>query len=208
MIACLIFDCDGTLVDSERLCMEAFVSTLSLLDVVLEVDDCLIRYRGWQVAAMIADVERRMMCTIGDEFIPKYRQREHELLDQLRPISGVLQALTQLTLPKCVASSGPLNKIKHSLQTTGLSHYFSENLFSSYEIQRWKPEPDIFLHAAKTMGFLPSQCAVIEDSWVGVEAALAAQMNVFYFCPHQGAATIHGVTTFQKMDDLPALILS
>lgn len=209
MVTCLIFDCDGTLVDSERLGMEAFVATLAAHGILLSTDECLERYRGWQLDAMIADVARRTIDFRSDEFIPLYRKRERELLaSQLRPIPGVKQMLDRLMLPKCVASSGPVDKIKQSLQTTGLRHYFGEKLFSSYEIKSWKPEPDLFLHAAKSMQFLPSQCAVIEDSRVGVEAALAAGMKVFYFGSERKIAAMGGVTTFQHMSELPKLILS
>ncbi|MFN8443320.1 MAG: HAD-IA family hydrolase [Caldilineaceae bacterium] len=209
MLACLIFDCDGTLVDSERLGMEAFVATLATLGILVSTDNCLERYRGWQLDAMVSDVARRTSDFRGDEFIPLYRKHERELLaSQLRPIPGVKRMLDRLILPKCVASSAPLDKIRRSLQTTGLGHYFGEKLFSSYEIKSWKPEPDLFLHAAKSMGFLSSQCAVIEDSRVGVEAALAARMKVFYFGSEQKITEMGEVTMFQHMSELPNLILS
>lgn len=189
--------------------MKAFVATFADRGILLSTDDCLERYQGWQLDAMISDVARCTSGSYDEEFIPLYRKRERELLaSQLRPIPGVKQMLDQLVLPKCVASSAPLDKIKQSLQTTGLSHYFCEKLFSSYEIKSWKPEPDLFLHAAKSMRFLPSQCAVIEDSRVGVEAALAAGMKVFYFGSERKIAEMGEVTTFQHMSELPKLILS
>lgn len=205
-IRCLIFDCDGTLVDSEHLSMMAFVCALESLGVNLSADACIERYRGWQLAAMIADVESGCGLKTGADFILTYRSLERSLLTrELRPIHGVETMLHQLTLPKCVASSAPQAKIRHSLALTGLAAHFGANLFSAYDINSWKPAPDLFLHAARQMGFAPAECAVIEDSYVGVTAGLAAGMRVFQYAP--GDWEIHaGAIAIKSMAELPAQI--
>ncbi|MEZ4707185.1 MAG: HAD-IA family hydrolase [Caldilineaceae bacterium] len=206
-IRCLIFDCDGVLVDSERLGIVAFADAFAPLGAVLSVDDCLAQYRGWQLAAMIEDVERRCAVKTDDNFVARYRALERALFEtDLQPIPGVREMLDALFLPKCVASSGPPAKIRHSLQLTGLAPHFGQNVFSAYDINRWKPAPDLFLHAAHHMGFAPAACAVIEDSHVGVMAGLAAGMRVFQYAPDSGE--IHaGAVRLREMAELPELLL-
>jgi HAD superfamily hydrolase (TIGR01509 family) len=94
-----------------------------------------------------------------------------------------MDALESIQLPKCVASSGPMEKIRQALQVTNLANYFRDDIFSSYDIQSWKPEPDLFLWAANAMGIAPSKCAVVEDSPAGIEAAKRAGMIPFLYAP-------------------------
>jgi HAD superfamily hydrolase (TIGR01509 family) len=126
---------------------------------------------------------------------------------QLQPILNVTQALNDILQPKCVASNAPLNKIEQAVRVTNLEHFFHNNLFSSYVIQSWKPEPDLFLHAAKMMGFSPQNCVVVEDSVLGIEAAQRAGMQSFFYQP-QGVNLLETADTisFQSMLELPGLI--
>ncbi len=111
--------------------------------------------------------------------------------------------LGQIKLPKCTASGGPPEKIARSLRLTNLAGHFGDNIFSSYVIESWKPEPDLFVHAAEQMGFAPAECVVIEDSEVGVQAAEAANMHVFHFDP--GSNSGH-VNRFGSLLELPNLL--
>ena len=89
----------------------------------------------------------------------------------IQPIEGIVELLDRLTIPFCVASNDPLNKMKLNLELMRLLHYFKENLFNAYEIKKWKPDPTLFIHATETMGFHPKDCLVIEDSISGVKAS-------------------------------------
>jgi len=182
MIKCLIFDCDGTLVDSELLCNEGLVIKLKEYGINEDAQTLLERYRGGKLANIVKDLEERHQQTFSDDFIVSYRQVVSDLFNaELQPVQGVEVALEALDLPKCVASNGPLHKMQEALIITGLAHHFSGNLFSAYEAKSWKPDPGLFLHVAKAMGFKPEECAVIEDSVVGIEAALAANMKPIYY---------------------------
>lgn len=116
--------------------------------------------------------------------------------------------LRQLDRPYCVASSGPRDKIEHSLSITGLLGYFPGRIFSAYDVGSWKPDPGLFLHAAETMGVAPERCAVVEDSVLGVQAGVAAGMTVFGYAPAGNASVLldWGAIPFQTMDALPGLL--
>ena len=181
----IIFDCDGTLVDSEFLCNLGLQQQLAEFGIDFEAEKLMAKYRGVKLNVTLDSLESKFETTFPSSFIPDYRLKVGRLFDQhLKACAGVDELLASLTIPFCVASSAPRAKIEHALQVTGLTKYFtSGNVFSAYEIDSWKPEPDIFLHAAKTMGFEPAQCCVIEDSVVGLQAANAAKMKCIYYAP-------------------------
>ncbi len=184
MIKCLIFDCDGTLVDSEYLCNLGLEIKLKEYRITESANDMMARFRGGKLASILEALEEKHGIQFNDEFIPSYRKIVSELFDQkLEPFRGVVEMLESISLPKCVASSGPLAKIKQSLSLTSLSPYFGENIYSSYEVGSWKPDPGLFLFAAKDMGFEPEECLVIEDSLVGIEAAKSAKMHSVLYDP-------------------------
>jgi beta-phosphoglucomutase-like phosphatase (HAD superfamily) len=110
----------------------------------------------------------------------------------LKPIPGIVQVLPRLGVPYCVASSGTLERIRHALDVTGLLGLFEPHLFSAAMVARGKPAPDLFLHAAATMGAIPQNCLVVEDSPAGIEAARAAGMRVLAFTggSHAGKPTL------------------
>jgi HAD superfamily hydrolase (TIGR01509 family) len=186
---CVIFDLDGTLVDSERQSNQAF---LDLLPELGEPVDALVRrYRGMQLLPVLADIEARLGRKLAEDFTPRYRRRVAELFEQhLEPMPGAVQLLQGLTIPFCIASAGPLEKIRHSLARTGLAPHFGERVFSSYVVGSWKPEPGLFLHAANALGFAPEHCIVVEDSDPGLAAAKAAGMRSIHFAPDGVASPI------------------
>lgn len=199
---CLIFDLDGTLVNSETLCNQAFLNVLPELNA--SVEELIDMYRGKKLVTILKDIELRIDHQLPSNFEAIYRREVTKLFDRhLQPTTGTAEALSTLDNPKCIASSGPLIKIKHSLSLTGLHTFFGVNTFSSYEIQSWKPEPGLFLHAAEIMGFYPSDCIVIEDSRVGLDAADAAGMQSIHYDPTGSSNSTHAITT---MDELPELI--
>ena len=110
--------------------------------------------------------------------------------------------LDSLSYSKCVASSGPPAKILQALEVSGLASYFGRFLFSSYDIGFWKPDPGLFLHAAQAMGFMPSQCVVVKDSDVGIQAAIAAGMKAFHFLPSDQSSPYQDATPMYEMSEL------
>ena len=204
---CLLFDCDGTLVDSERLGNLGLVELFRELGVELDADALVARFRGWQLDNMLETISREEGVSIPGDFLPRYRQTVLELFERdLRPIEGVHAALSRLPHPKAVVSSGPLPKIVQALRCCDLSHYFGDNLISAYEVGLWKPDPGLYLHAARHMGVPASRCMVVEDSLLGVEAAFGAKMQCFYFNPREEPCELPGVVSFRRMEDLPQLV--
>ena len=179
---CIIFDCDGTLVDSERLGVEVLAAVARDRGAFLDVDAALEQLRGLKLAECVTRIEDQCGVTLGDDFVPEIRRRTAEAFREgLKPIEGARELLASLRVPFCVASSGPREKIELSLSLTGLLPLVGARIFSSYEVGSWKPEPGLFLHAAQAMGVEPALCGVVEDSFPGIEAGLAAGMQVFAF---------------------------
>jgi HAD superfamily hydrolase (TIGR01509 family) len=204
---CIIFDLDGTLVDSEGLCNQAFLDLLPQLNDTVE--SLIQRYRGKKLAPILVDLERRLCQKLPDAFELHYRQHVAELFSrELKPMPGVLEMLETTHFPKCIASSGPPLKIRQALQVTGLAPFFDDNIFSSYEAGSWKPEPGLFQYAANAMGFIPSQCVVVEDSEVGIEAAAAAGMKAFRYVRNGETPSyrIGNEVPFDNMLQLPRLL--
>ena len=204
-IECVIFDLDGTLVDSEGLCNQAFLDLLP--DLKMSLDELVDRYRGQKLAPILADLEKQIHRKIPAGFEEAYRLKVAELFDsELRPMPGASEMLGKLGRPTCIASSGPLEKIHKALSVSSLTEFFGENVFSSYEIDSWKPDPGLFLHAAEMMGFDPENCAVVEDSLPGIQAAGRAGMTSFLYSQANHIAFPHNSIVFNSMRDLPSLI--
>jgi HAD superfamily hydrolase (TIGR01509 family) len=204
MTLCIIFDNDGTLVDSERIGCQVFAELIPELNE--PVDELVERYKGKQLATVLGDIGKRVGRHIDvDAFNAPFRARSAELFAScLTPMPGVREMLSQLRHPYCLASNGPLMKIQQTLEVTGLASFFGDRLFSAYEVGRWKPAPGLFLHAARAMGFEADQCIVVEDSPTGLAAAKAAGMtSVFYT---NGAHVESKGLTISHMLELPALI--
>jgi HAD superfamily hydrolase (TIGR01509 family) len=125
---------------------------------------------------------------------------------ELEPVPGVVAALDAIDLPSCVASSGSHEKMQFTLGHTGLLERFDGRLFSAFEVEHGKPAPDLFLHAARRMGWEPAECAVVEDSPAGIAAARAAGMTAFGYAGRTPAAELDGARVFSDMAELPALL--
>jgi HAD superfamily hydrolase (TIGR01509 family) len=203
--SCIIFDLDGTLVDSEYLCNQAFLDLLPELND--SVETLTQRYRGQKLSLILADIEQRIKHSLPKQFEVDYRQRVSDLFSsQLKPMPNVIEMLNSIRFATCIASSAPMEKIRHALQVSGLSIYFDNRIFSSYEVGSWKPEPGLFQHAANTMGFAPEQCVVIDDSNIGIEAALAAKMFALQYRPNEDCPMFPGAITFSDMSEIPKLM--
>lgn len=206
----VIFDCDGVLVDSEPIANDVLMRLAEPYGLSLTRDEANALFTGHKLARNIADIERLLDRSLPSNFDDLFRQAERaEFENELKPIEGVAAAIDQIEMPKCVASSGPREKIELSLRLTGLLSRFEGRIFSAYEVGAWKPEPALFLQAATTLQAEPSACTVIEDSLPGIEAGMAAGMRVLAFAPDDNTRSTcadWGVTTFRHMAELPALL--
>lgn len=205
-MGCIIFDLDGTLVDSEPASNQAFLDLLP--DLSEDVAELVNRYRGLKLAEVLADIERRIGRKLPVEFERTYRDRVAAIFNrELRAMPGAEEALSAIDAPMCIASSGPMRKIRQALDITGLSRFFGRQVFSSYDIGFWKPDPRLFLHAGKAMGFAPDRCVVVEDSAVGIAAAVSAGMRPVQYLPEGGHGGQAGATIIHDLRELPKLRL-
>jgi len=208
----VIFDCDGVLVDSERLAVRIDVQVLAELGWELSEREVIERFVGrsdaFVTAAIEAHLGRPLAANWLERFEPLYRR---VFAAKLRPVDGIVEALDQITLPTCVASSGSHAKMRYTLGLTGLWDRFAGRIFSATDVACGKPAPDLFLHAAARMSADPAACAVVEDSRYGVEAARAAGMRAFAFAGGVTPAE-HlrgpGTVVFTDMRQLPGLLAS
>ena len=205
----IIFDCDGTLVDSEILGNQVLIECVAELGLEIPLSEALNEFTGRRMADTVALIEQRLGRAVPPDFVSEVRRRMALMFrTKLRPIPGVETLLRQLRVPYCVASNGPREKMEVSLGAAGLLPYFSGCLFSGYDIGSWKPAPELFLHAARVLGVPPERCAVIEDSLPGVRAGNAAGMSVFGFAPagNGDELAVAGARPFLHMDDLLPLL--
>jgi HAD superfamily hydrolase (TIGR01509 family) len=193
----VIFDCDGVLVDSERLAVRIEAEVLATLGWPLTEAEIVDRFVGRSAGYMQSQIES----TIGrpvdwsSEFEARYQET---FAKELLPVAGINEALDGVDLPVCVASSGSHQKMAFTLGLTGLLDRFDGHLFSSDDVEHGKPAPDLFLYAAAHMGAEAGRCAVVEDSVSGVTAGQAAGMTIFGFAG--------GVTSAQKLDSEGAVV--
>jgi HAD superfamily hydrolase (TIGR01509 family) len=206
----VIFDCDGVLVDTERIAVRIDVIVLAELGWPMTEAEVVERFMGRSDEEMTADIEahlgRRLPASWEEPFRHLYRQAFEA---ELEPVAGVVGALDAIAIPTCVASSGTHEKIRFTLGLTGLYERFAGRIFSVSDVARGKPAPDLFLHAAARMGVPPAQCAVVEDSRYGVEAARAAGMRAFGYAgglAPKGALAGPQTIVFEDMRELPDLL--
>jgi HAD superfamily hydrolase (TIGR01509 family) len=176
----VIFDCDGTLVDSEPLGLEVLLRESRALGAHWASDADVLVLKGRPMAAALREIEQRIGHPLPPGFEDAVRLAMAEAFrDRLAPIPDAASALAALHVPYCVASNGPRHKIELTLGLTGLLPLFQGRVFSAYDVGSWKPDPGLFLYAANEMGAEPAQCVVVEDSESGVRAGLAAGMSVY-----------------------------
>lgn len=205
----IIFDCDGVLVDSERLSIRVDSILLERVGWPMSSDEIVERWVGRSDADMRAEIEEHIGGPIPVEIDEEFNRIYRETFDrELVAVDGIREALDVITTPRCVASSGEHEKIRRNLALTGLTDYFGDRIFSATDVEHGKPAPDLFLLAARTLGAEPARCAVVEDSVHGVEAALAAGMRPFAYAggvtPAERLAG-PGAVVFTDMRELPGL---
>lgn len=209
------FDCDGVLVDSERLIVRLEAQICRERGWPLTEDDVIREFVGLSDAAMRARLSELVGEELSedwdDEYADRYRRALAEDVEAVPGVAAAIDVIEQAGLLTCVASSGSHEKMSLTLGKTGLFERFEGRIFSATdpEVERGKPAPDLFLHAAARMGVAPERCAVVEDSPFGLTAAIDAGMSPFGFAgsilPTHRLA-IEGVNIFESMADLPLLI--
>lgn len=206
----VIFDCDGVLVDSERITNQVFADMLGELGLAFTLEDMFEQFVGHSMAQCLDKIAGLLGKPPPEYFVATYRARTQRALEaDLRPVPGITQALEQITIPWCVASSGEHKKMRLTLGLTGLLPRFEGKLFSVTEVARPKPAPDVFLYAASRCRVAPGDCAVVEDTPTGVAAAVAAGMTVFGYAgmtPRHRLQAAGAHHVFDHMIDLPRLL--
>ncbi|MDJ0693366.1 HAD family hydrolase [Mastigocoleus sp. MO_188.B34] len=206
----VIFDCDGVLVDSERITNTVFAQMLNELGLNLTLEDMFNKFVGNSMTTCLEMIQGMLGKSIPKTFVGEYKVRTKKALEsELQAVEGIKDALDRLNLPYCVASSGDREKMQTTLGITNLLSYFEDKLFSVTEVANGKPHPDIFLYAAEKMGFKPEKCVVVEDTPIGVKGGVAAGMTVFGYAklmkPEKlTAAGAHII--FDEMKLLPELV--
>ena len=192
-IEAVLFDCDGVLVDSERVATECIVEFAARYGARFRIEEALARFTGARMADNLRDIEERGKCTLPDDFEDELRSHMAAVFESgLEPIDGAEALVASLELPYCVVSNGPRSKMELTLRVAGLLEHFAGRIVSAYEVGVWKPDPGLFLHAARMLGTPPERCAVVEDSDYGIAAGVAAGMQVFALVPEERAGAMPG----------------
>ena len=209
----VIFDCDGVLVDTERLTVGVEARVLTDLGWEMTADEVVRRWMGRTSKWQLDDLEARLGPERAQEFERRTTGELEAVFDrELTAVKGVPELVDKVHaagLMTCVASSGTHERMRHTLGVTGLYDAFAGRIFSASEVEHGKPAPDLFLHAAAETGVEPAECAVVEDSVYGVQAGVAAGMTVYGFA---GGLTAEqdlaqaGAVTFEEMADLVPLL--
>ena len=179
----VIFDCDGVLVDSEPISNAVLARLLGEEGLRMSVAQARRSYQGLTLAQVQASAEHTLGRPLPAGWLERYqRERLQAFREGLAAVDGARECVERVRgagVRVCVASQGSLAKTRSSLQMTGLLGLFDAGaLFSAESVAAGKPAPDLFLHAARTMGSAPAACAVVEDTPSGVRAAVAAGMPV------------------------------
>ncbi len=206
---CIIFDCDGVLVDSEGISITILVEMANSVGAEIKMKYALENFAGKSLKSVFEYIEKLIEIKLPDSFEKEYRKRTFEAFKtELKPIKGIHNLLDKISIPYCVASSGPTEKIKLNLTIAELIEKFENKIFSSYEFGSWKPNPEIFEYAAERMGFKPNECVVIEDSLVGIIAARKGGFDVFGFTKEENRNVFEseGAKVFFDMEKLYELL--
>lgn len=214
-IAAVIFDCDGVLVDSEFIASQVSLRMLEPYGVTMTAQDYARLFAGKVEEDIIGVIKKEYNVALPEDYVPKLKLAIENALDNdLQPISGVKETLTNIQKKVGVASNSRLVRVIHSLKIADLSDVFEKNLFAAEMVAQPKPYPDVYLLAAQKLKVSPNECLVVEDSVTGVTAATSAGMHVIGFL---GASHIYeghdqklikagAFTTAQNMEELNVII--
>lgn len=180
----MIFDCDGVLVDSEPISNGVLVEMTNELGGSINMSYAMKHFKGKALKKCIEHITELVEIQSANAFETEFRRRSYQAFREgIRPIKSVEAIIKSLKIPYCVASSGPMEKIEMNLQLTGLLHYFKNRIYSCYSIKKWKPDPAVFIWAAKELNLTPEDCLVVEDSHLGIQAAKNGGFKVCAYNP-------------------------
>lgn len=212
-VECIIFDCDGTLVDSEKLNQQALSETFAHYGVQLNADNHWQHFQGGKMTDILADTRDRYNLPVTvDELEPRYREACQRLyLQGVEPVAGVPELLDKLSTQGyelCIASNAPSNKITELLNLTGLSDYFQGRVFSGFDTNSWKPDPDLLHYAAMLMGVPLEKCVFVDDTVRGVQAGINAHIPTFHLQANPSAQKFEhpDVVALHSMPELLAYL--
>lgn len=207
----IIFDCDGVLVDSEPATNELLAQRLTACGLPMTRDEAVSMFVGGTIKS-VAEKARSMGADLPDDWVTQTYEamfdRMAKGLPDIPHLDQVFAALDKAGIQTCIASNGPMRKMNITLPNAGLMERFEGRIFSAHDVGIAKPDPGLFLHAAKTLGATPDTSVVIEDSASGAKAAAAAGMRCFGYTADTPAEklTAHGAIPFASMVDLPGLL--
>ena len=189
-IQAILFDADGTLIDSEVPGMDVLHEMAQAHGLTISRHDAHEQFRGLamrQVASWVAAQLGQNAPEFSDTFIKQARQTQAERFRQkgIDAMPGAHELVRRLAIPYCVATNGPREKVELTLELSGLRPWFAQHVYTAYEVNSFKPAPGLFLHAAQALGVSPEHCAVVEDSLPGMQAGVAAGMQVFALLPRE-----------------------
>ena len=211
----VIFDCDGVLVDTEELNRQALIAVLHRIGIDVTAAEATRHFHGLSNRGVVEKVKAVWAIHLKDSFIPDLEAAESGLVRRyVQPIEGVRRAVMEIArrgFATCVASNGTLAAMRERIVYAGIADLFADRLFSAEQVVQGKPHPDVFLHAATSMGHRSDSCVVVEDSLPGVIAGRAAEMRVLAFAPPSRqslapALEAAGGVVFSRMTDLPRLL--
>jgi HAD superfamily hydrolase (TIGR01509 family) len=213
-IDALIFDADGTLVDSEVAGLDVLHELACAQGLKLTREQMHQQFRGVRMAHCVAWIAAQLpqaLPSFEADFTAQIRAAMASRFRQgLQAMPGAPELLARLRIPFCVATNGPREKVELTLGLSGLLPWISKKrIFCAYEVGSFKPDPGLFLHAARALQAAPEHCAVVEDSLPGIEAGLAAGMQVFAVCPPEvvPAALAARIRFIRHLSELAPLTL-
>ncbi len=211
----VIFDCDGVLVDSEPISNGVLAEMLAEEGWGLTLAQARAEFQGLRLSQVTERIEATLGRPLRPGWIDDYVERRAAVFDErLEPVPGAAELVRRIGergIAVCVASQGSLAKTARSLALTGLDRLFAPGArFSADEVEHGKPHPDLFLHAAASLGVPPGRCAVIEDTPSGVTAAVAAGMAAFGFSADSDEAALRGAgaLTAPTLERIGAMVLA
>lgn len=212
----VIFDCDGTLVDTEIIWAKASLEVFKEEDLDMDLEAYNSTYAGMTNSEIIQLIEEDIERSLPHDILQRITDRAMSKLDKLKVIEGAHEMLDQLDYPRCVCSNTAMERLEANMRLVDLWDRFRPYVYSAVEVgtKQPKPDPNVFLHAATVLETDPSACFVIEDSTHGVQAACQAGMRVIGFIGASHSYPGHGEhlmdagaeTVVRRLVDIPATI--